>query len=314
MADAGDKIVKRKEREPITLVCFVVFLVACAGVLSAYAYDNFIADDSETVVYGDKVVIDYTGSLYGYYDSSTDTVIPVIFDTTLKNVYEDSNNVLAAGFTKTSFGTTNVTIGAGNFLKAFESSLIGHKVGDTVMVKIDAKDAYPAANSNIFKASSDAFSLNKVFTITADDYKTLFDKTTVPTQGTATLDDKNGLSANVTYNGSQIDVRYNLVIGEYTIVDNKVGKVTLVVTDDTDTIKYTLKVENAKTVEGSTKEGNNNSTSVQEIEMISFDLFGVKYNVVGYDSNGIVYNTATTTIAAIQNMDLYFVIKIVGKS
>ena len=320
MADANEKIVRKREREPITLVCFVVLIIACAGVLSAYAYDNFIADNSEGVVYGDTVVIDYTGSLYGYYDAATDTVVPVIFDTTLQSVFDNKSNVFVCGFSKDSFSTTSITLGQGKFLKAFENAIIGHKVGDTVKVIIPAADAYPAPNSNVYKAMSELEFKNN-FVISVDEYKTLFNKDVTPSEGSAELEDKNGLLARVVYGQSAVTVTYILEKDKaYTLVDNTVGKVTMTPTSEcgADTIKYTLTIENQKAVKDSTISGYNASageyTSVAEIEMISYDLFGQSYNLVGYDSTGFVYNTATSSSDAIHNMDLYFVIKIVSKS
>lgn len=316
MADANEKNVKRKEREPIALVCLVVLLIACAGVLSAYAYDNYIADNTKNVGYGDKVVIDYTGSLYGYYDAATDTMVPIIFDTTLKSVHDNENNLFIAGFSKTSFSSTTITLGEGKFLKAFENAIIGHKVGDTVLVKIAAADAYPATNSNIFDDGTN-LTFKNGFTITLENYKTLFDTTDTPKEGSADLTDKNGLPATVTYDGSQIMVKYTLEEGkEYNLVDNQVGKVTLVPTSVTGSeIKYTLKIENTKAVADSKVSTIDGSKEVQEIEMLSFDLFGNSYNIVGYDSTiGFIYNSASTSTDAIHNMDLYFVIKIISKS
>ncbi len=319
MADANEKIVKKREREPITLVCFVVLIIACAGVLSAYAYDKF-TDNSEGVVYGDTVVIDYTGSLYGYYDSATDTVVPVIFDTTLQSVFDNKSNVFVCGFSKDSFSTTSITLGQGKFLKAFENAIIGHNVGDTVRVFIKADDAYPTANSNVYKAMT-GIEFQNNFVISADEYKTLFDKKETPSEGSAELTDKNGLPARVNYNGSEIRVTYILEKDKaYTIVDNTVGKVTMTPTSEcgADKITYNLTIENQKAVKDGTAYGWNDTAkeyaSVAEIEMISYDLFGQSYNIVGTDGTGFIYNTATSSSDAIHNMGLYFVIKIVSKS
>ena len=330
MADANEKIVKRKEREPITLACFVVFIIACAGVLSAYAYDNFIADNSEGVVYGDTVVLDYTGSLYGFYDEATDTVIPVVFDTTMKDAYDSS--VLIAGLSKDKFETTSITLGQGKFLKAFENAVIGNNVGDTIKVVISAKDAYPTSNGNYYATNSESAPMEfaRTVVLTTDEYKTLFDVTDAPSEGTAVLNDKYGLPASVSYGQSMITVTYQLATDgtEYQIVkESKVGNVTLKVIgtevkDDAEWYKVTLTVDGSKPVldeKGKNTEiGAVSGEKVQEIEMISFNLFGQSINVVGYGNDAsataIVYNTATTSGNAIHNMDLYFVIKIVSKS
>ena len=47
--------------------------------------------------------------------------------------------------------------------------------------------------------------------------------------------------------------------------------------------------------------------------MISMNLFGQYYNIVGYDGTNIAYNSASSTNDAINDMDLYFVVTIVKK-
>lgn len=312
MADATEKNVRKKEREPITLVCFVVLLLACVGILSAYAY-NELVDNSKAVVYGETVEIDYTGSLYGYYDAATDSMLPIIFDTTLKSVGDDSNNLFAPGFSKTSYSTTSITLGQGKFLKAFENAIVGHKVGDTIKVMINAADAYPAANTNQYCDNIAALEADNGFTVTLDEYKTLFDKTEAPAKGISELEDKNGLPATVNYDGSLLTVCYTVEEGkEYTIVDSKVGKVVMTPTEVTySKITYKLSIENQKSVGSSISA--QTGESIQQIEMISYSLFNNSYNIIGFDGTSVIYNTASASDAAIHNMDLFFVIKIVSK-
>ncbi len=318
MADANEKNVRKREREPITLVCFIVFLIACAGILSAYAY-NELVDNSKAVVYGETVEIDYTGSLYGYYDAATDSMLPIIFDTTLKSVGDNSNNLFAPGFSKTSYSTTSITLGQGKFLKAFENAIIGHKVGDTIKVKINAADAYPAANTNQYREKITELEADNGFTVSLDEYKTLFDKTEAPAKGISQLEDKNGLPAKVNYDGSILTVCYEVEKDkEYTIVDNSVGKVIMTPTEVTDSkITYKLSIENQKNVmiddKTPSKVSAQSGESIQEIEMISYNLFNNSYNIIGFDGTSVIYNTASSSDVAIHNMDLFFVIKIVSK-
>ena len=92
----------RKKRDPIFSVCFVVFVVACVGVLGVYVDEHYIQSD--------------------------DTVV---FDTSLSSVDENDGYVKANEYSSSSFKTQDVTVGDGKFLAAFENALIGHKVGDT---------------------------------------------------------------------------------------------------------------------------------------------------------------------------------------
>ena len=57
----------KKKRDPIFSVCFVVFVVACVGVLGVYVDEHYIQSDDTKVAYGDTVEVNYTGSYYGYY-------------------------------------------------------------------------------------------------------------------------------------------------------------------------------------------------------------------------------------------------------
>lgn len=316
MADASEKVTKKKEREPITWICFIVFLIACIVVLGNYVNENFIQDDKETVEYGDSVDLDYTGSLYDYYDSNG-TAIPVIFDTSLKSVADDDSNLFISGFSKTSFSQSTITLGNHTFLTAFENAVMGHKVGDTIRVKIAAADAYPAANDLTYIANnaSAPLSFTNGFTVTVSQFNTLFDKNiTSFTSGTASYTDVNGLPAKVTYDGSLCKVYYELEAGHaYSISDTEVGKVTLTPIAVGATVTYTLSIEDYKSVSGDVVAST--GQTLAQIEMISLNLFGTNYNIIGYTADGgIIYNNATSSSDAIHNMDLYFVIHIVEKN
>lgn len=69
--------------DPIIKVSFVVFMLACVIVLGSTVYDKTLADHTSAAAeYGDKVIVDYVGSYYVYYEEDG----AVIFDTTLKSV------------------------------------------------------------------------------------------------------------------------------------------------------------------------------------------------------------------------------------
>ena len=43
MAEAGEKAIRKKEREPIATVCLVVLLIASVAVLGVFINDNYIS-------------------------------------------------------------------------------------------------------------------------------------------------------------------------------------------------------------------------------------------------------------------------------
>ena len=127
MAEAGEKAIRKKEREPIATVCLVVLLIASVAVLGVFINDNYISKNKETVEYGDSIELNYTGSLYAYYNDKS-TYTPVIFDTSVESVGKDTGNAFIASFNKTSYATSTIkldsaTSGSGDFLKAFEDCL-----------------------------------------------------------------------------------------------------------------------------------------------------------------------------------------------
>lgn len=135
----GDEKVK-KSRDPIFTTCFVIFMVAFVAILGVYVNDHYLEKDNTQIAYGDKVVVNYTGSYYDYVGED----LAVVFDTSYSSVGNDDGIIKSNSFTKTSYSTLSFTVGDGKMLKAFEDAVVGHKVGDKVQVKIDAGNGYVA--------------------------------------------------------------------------------------------------------------------------------------------------------------------------
>ncbi|MBO5600561.1 MAG: hypothetical protein J5897_05925 [Candidatus Methanomethylophilus sp.] len=316
MAEAGEKPIRKKEREPIAAVCFVVLLIACVAVLGVFINDNYINKNKETIEYGDSIELNYTGSLYAYYNDKS-SYTPVIFDTSVESVGKDTNNTFLASFSKDKYATSTIkvdsaTSGSGDFLKAFEDACIGHKVGDTFSFKIDKADAYKTGKAcDTEEVTNKEVANSKVISISQ--YNKLFDNTDTSVDGTKNLTDVSGLPATVTgVAGNMVSVKYTMTPGQdYTVYEKAgIGKVTLnasAVADDK--ITYTLTFVEKKDLADQKAYG----TEIQAIEMISMNLFGQYYNIVGYDGTNIAYNSASSTNDAISDMDLYFVVTIVKK-
>ncbi len=323
MAGAEESKGMKREHEPITMVCFVVLLLACAIVIGTWASDQISGDSSETVQYGDSVTIDYTGSLYAYYDQGTDEVKPVIFDTTLSSVGKNSNNLFVSSFNKTSFGSTAITLGAGKFLSQFEEALMGKKVGDTV--RVPAFIGYHAAVENKL-ATSGSFTQINSFNMSLSEIKSFFGYDgTISALVEFTYDGmKESVSGDPVViraipNGNSYQVSYNLVAGkDYEVYNTALGKVMLHVDTAGYDLAYTLTVDpkiDAKDAEGDPAKVKVGTTEYNAIEMIGLKMFPkVICNIVGVDGSNIIYNAVTDSTAIISGIDLYFVVKIVSKN
>ena len=315
MAEAGEKPIRKKEREPIAAVCFVVLLIACVAVLGVFINDNYINKNKETIEYGDSIELNYTGSLYAYYNDKS-SYTPVIFDTSVESVGKDTNNTFLASFSKDKYATSTIkvdsaTSGSGDFLKAFEDACIGHKVGDTFSFKIDKADAYKTGKACDTDTVTDKVIENSKL-ISISQYNKLFNNTETSVDATKNLTDVSGLPATVTGVDGKVCVNYTLTPGqEYTVYEKAgVGKVTLNASAvSASSITYTLTFVEKKDIADQKAYG----TEIQAIEMISMNLFGQYYNIVGYDGTNIAYNSASSTNDAISDMDLYFVVTIVKK-
>lgn len=315
MAEAGEKPIRKKEREPIATVCFVVLLIACVAVLGVFINDNYINKNKETIEYGDSIELNYTGSLYAYYNDKS-SYTPVIFDTSVESVGKDTNNTFLASFSKDKYEIATIkvdsaTSGSGDFLKAFEDACIGHKVGDTFSFKIDKADAYKTGKACDTDTVTDKVIANSKL-ISISQYNKLFNNTEISVDATKDLTDVSGLPATVTGVDGMVCVNYTLTPGqEYTVYEKAgVGKVTLNASAvSASSITYTLTFVEKKDIADQKAYG----TEIQAIEMISMNLFGQYYNIVGYDGTNIAYNSASSTNDAISDMDLYFVVTIVKK-
>ena len=159
---------KKRDIEPIMAISFVVFLLASVAVLSVFVYDNYIfAEEEDVIVPGSKVEVDYTGSLFDYYDE----VGALIFDTNVKSHAENDDYVKVGNFNKTSFSKFTVTPGSGKALILFENALIGHKVGDTVKVKVPFGEGYISKNTTI----SNTFSVQHIQHFDVKTFEDMYD-------------------------------------------------------------------------------------------------------------------------------------------
>ena len=296
---AGEEKSTKKKRDPIFSVCFVIFVVAAVAVLGSFINSEYIQKDTTEVAYGDKVVVDYTGSYYNYYDKDK----AMIFDTSFKSIGESSDYKKANDFSKTSYSTFDVTVGSNGALKMFEEALVGYGVGDTVRVKIPAGEGYVDAAATEGILSSGSVDVNQNMTL--DKFKSIYpDVTVTESMSPVTITTVYGWDALVTFDGSNVNI-LNPTTGfkaEYVYSEDSALKVTGV-TYDGSKISFTYVLDKEKVVAVGNPVGD-----IQTIQMIKVNIDGKDVYITSYDtSSGEVYYKNT---AERNNIDLYFVITI----
>ena len=306
---ADDEIKVKKERDPIMMVCFVVFILTVCAISGASIYNNYVKADNAIAVNGNMVSVDYTGTYYDYYGGSNFAV----FDTSRWSVADDSKVLKSNDFTlksKDSYAPLSFTVGGGQVLTGFSNAVIGHKVGDVVKVLIPAGEGYNATTDET-TVSVSSLTVNKTDILTAAQFKELYE---FDLKGFMEIEKSvYGWPATASFNSASntVTVSYQPEAGkQYTAVDNDFGKVNLMVTSVSgNTITYSYVISDYKVV---SKTG-----SRIEIQMIKIDFGMQKFyikEVTDADNNGIAETFTYKTVDERYNQDLYFEIKIVSIS
>jgi FKBP-type peptidyl-prolyl cis-trans isomerase 2 len=300
---AGEET-KKKEHDPIFMVCLVLFVIAAIAVLGVYAADQLASHDDRVAAYGDSVTVDYTGSYYNYVKEDG----ALVFDTSYKSVATDDSIAKSSDFTvRTSYSPLSVTIGSGSALELFENSIVGHKVGDVFKVKIPAGEGYVGPDTTA-TSNLNGFTVPTTQTMPNNAFKTLYDKTLtagVPTDFTTVY----GWNATAVLSSSSntVTIMNKPVEGStYTFSPNgdapETGseKLTFAVTyAGKDNITCNLAFKNTTTVSGNT------------IQMEAFDFGTQKWYVEEVSSSTFTYKTSDRGTV---NEDLYFEMKLVSIS
>ena len=159
---------KQRDIEPITAISVVIFLLAAVAVGSLSVYNNYFADDDGSVIGpGSEVSVDYTGSLFDYFDKDG----ALIFDTNVEAHTGDGYHIIG-GFNKTTFKELTFVQGDGKVLKGFENAVLGKKVGETVRVMIPANsDAYQSEN----RLMHNALTVSKVTYMEMEEFENIYE-------------------------------------------------------------------------------------------------------------------------------------------
>jgi hypothetical protein len=305
---SGDEVRIKKDRDPIMVVCFVVFLLASVAVIGATVYNDYVKADDTLVAPGDSVSVNYTGTYYAYFGESN----AVVFDTSYWSVANDKNVIKSNDFTarsESAYTPLKFTVGGNEVLADFGNATIGHKVGDTVRVLVAADRGYVSAGTDKTVSTSESIKIPTVQKLTSAQFESIYEFKLL---GRANdLKSPYGWLADASYNTSDdtVTLYYKPTVDQsYTITDETFGKVAVSVTSVSSTeISFRYVVSAYKVV--------NSVGADKEIEMIKVNLgtevFYIK-SVVDNNGDGIAESFTYKTEGERYNQPLYFEIKLVS--
>ena len=306
---ADDEIKVKKDRDPIMMVCFVVFILTVCAITGATIYNNYVKADDTTAVVGSTVSVDYIGTFYDF--SGTDNA--VVFDTSQWSVANDSSILKSNDFTlktQSSYTPLSFAVGGTSVLTGFGNAVIGHKVGDTIQVVIPAGQGYNAASTDTTVNAANTITMPTTETLTAAQFNTLYG---FVLKGFAQIDKTvYGWPATASFNSASntVTMTYTPVTGtSYTAVGNDFGTVALKVSSVSGgNISFVYVVSNYVTVGDKAADGS------APIKMILVDFGTETFYItsVTTGSNGVVASFVTQTVSERFNQDLYFTIKLVS--
>lgn len=274
---------EKKKRDPIFMVCFVVFILAAVSVVGVYVDEHYLTEDTTKVAYGDDVTVDYVGTFYDFDGSE----IAVEFDS----------------------GSIDFTAESGSdVLQKFWEACVGHKVGDKIEVVIGPEDGYVAPATDYEDVSKTGLTMSLVQVMSLAQFEALYDDlslsagtmayfTTVYGWGATAMLDSTTQMVTVT-NMPVEGETYNYVFDdvEESEETEDAVKVTFTVTGaDGGVITYNIGFE------GYTSTGNGD-----EVQMIELQFGTETWQVTEIGSTTFTYKTSPDTT----NQTLYFTIEI----
>ncbi|MCL1811303.1 MAG: FKBP-type peptidyl-prolyl cis-trans isomerase [Methanomassiliicoccaceae archaeon] len=297
---AEDDIKVKKERDPIMMVCFVVFLLALCAITGATIYNNYLKADDTVAVSGSSVSVNYTGTYYAPYGEANS----VVFDTSYWHIANDDKIIKSNDFearAESSYRPLSYTVGGTTVLTKFGDAVIGHKVGDKIIQLVPSGEGYNGPD-DIFTSPS-VKTVPAVEVLTAAQFKAAYG---YDLKGHTEIDKSvYGWPATASYSTATntVTMSYHPVVNTtYTAVESEFGNVALKVTSVGSTISFTYLVSGYTLISGS-----------GDIRMIMVDFGTEKFYIVSVVNAG---GTATTfdyrLVEERYNQDLYFVIEIVS--
>ncbi|MDR0309642.1 MAG: FKBP-type peptidyl-prolyl cis-trans isomerase, partial [Candidatus Methanoplasma sp.] len=170
---AEDEVKVKKDRDPIMMVCLVVFLLTACVITSASVYNNYLKADDTLAVNGSTVSVNYIGTYYAHYGDENYAV----FDTSRWSVANDDKVLKSNDFTKNAESAhkpLEFAVGGGSVLEGFSNAVIGHKVGDKIKVVIPAGEGYNAAEADVTVSTSSVISMPATEVLTAAQFREIY--------------------------------------------------------------------------------------------------------------------------------------------
>lgn len=304
MADGEVKV--KKERDPIMMVCFVVFLLTSCAIVGATVYNDYIKADERSAVIGDTVTVNYTGTYYDYYGNEHS----VVFDTSMWSVADDDDVLKSNDFTlrdEKNYTPLKFKVGGTDVLEGFGNAVIGHKIGEKIKAFIPAGSGYNAPDTEVEVKIDNATTIPLSQSLTLAQFKEIYG---YELKGYGEIEKSAyGWPASASYNtiDNTVTVLYKPEAGEtYTVVDDEFGKVTLNVSADKKSYTYDI----TDYIVTSTGVGGK-----KEIQMIMVDFGTEKFyitSVMDADNNKKIEAFTYKTVEERYNQDLYFEIELVS--
>jgi len=284
----------KKSRDPIFMVCLVIFVIAAVAVIGVQIQKSCFPAGDVMASTGDDVTVNYIGTFYDEYGKEN----AVVFDTSLSDIANNDGIAKSNDFSKrTSYSALEFTIGGGTVLEKFNNAVIGHKVGDTFKVKIDAIDGYVSTSvTGELKTSNNVMSAT--VSMSKTEFTSAYSAVKLVSGQNVKFTSNYGWDAYayLTDNDNIVVVTYKPVKGEsYKVFDNGTTTVNFYVSGVGSEITYNIGIENPKTVEGG-------------IQMIKLDLGDKTIYITDIKGDSIFYKEG----AEKENQDLYFEITLVS--
>ena len=292
---------KKKERDPIFMICLALFTIAAAAVLCVFVADHFFSSDDSVAAYGDTVTVDYTGAYNGYVGEEH----AVVFDTSYSKVANNDDIKKSNEFTKkSSYSPLEVTLGEGSLLKGFENAIPGHKVGDVFKVYIPASEAYVGAETKK-TAPLSGYQVPLIQTMPSRAFSNLYGFT--PSSGSSQMfTTVYGWEAEAaaTSDSNMVTIT-NLPKEGSTYTFSPGGKAPEA---GDEKLKFTVTGMTSEAIVCNLSFVNTSVILGNSVEMMGFDFGTEKWYVKEVSSSDFTYKTSSERV----NEDLYFEIKLVS--
>jgi len=284
----------KKNRDPIFTVCLVIFVIAAVAVIGVQIQKSCFPSGDVMASTGDEVTVNYIGTFYDEYGKEN----AVVFDTSLSDIAGNDGIAKSNDFTKkSSYSPLGFEIGDGSVLAGFSNAVIGHKVGETFKVKIDAIDGYVSSSkTGVLSKSNNVMSATTNMTKT--EFTSSYSDVSLVSGQSVKFTSNYGWDAYavLTDNDNMVVVTYKPVAGEsYKVFDNGTTKVNFYVSKVGTEITYNIGIDNPKSVDGG-------------IQMIKLDLGDKVIYITDIKGDSIYYKEGSEK----ENQDLYFEITLVS--